>query len=300
MTISIIGTGNVATHLFKALSQSSTPLSPSAPHPSDVSAPIPNTSALSSDSFTQLSDISVRMINSRTLEGLPEHSDVILISVKDDAIGSVAQKVADKADLIAHTSGSVSIDILKGCAKHYGVFYPLQTFSKNSELDYQEIPFFIEGNDTKTVTILKELAQSISPKVFEADSAKRKRLHIAAVFACNFSNHLIAIADDLLQETSLDTPNTEVTSTNDIKSISNSDSDSKSNSEEKLDYKILLPLLKETIRKLDTLTPKEAQTGPAVRNDQKVMSAHEEMLASNPDRLAIYRLLTSSILNTHK
>lgn len=238
-TISIIGTGNVATHLFKALSQH---------------AILPP-------------DSSIRIINSRTLNNLPDHSDLILISVKDDAIGSVAQRVTGKADMIAHTSGSVSIDILRDCAKHYGVFYPLQTFSKNSELNYLEIPFFIEGNDAETIDNLKTIAQSISPKVFEADSSKRKRLHIAAVFACNFSNHLVAIADDLLQE-------------------------------DGMDYKVLLPLLKETVRKLDTLPPKDAQTGPAVRNDQKVISSHEDMLADHPDRLAIYRLLSSSILSS--
>lgn len=238
-TISIIGTGNVATHLFKALSQY---------------AILPP-------------DSSIRIINSRTLNNLPDHSDLILISVKDDAIGSVAQRVTGKADMIAHTSGSVSIDILRDCAKHYGVFYPLQTFSKNSELNYLEIPFFIEGNDAETVSNLKTIAQSISSKVFEADSSKRKRLHIAAVFACNFSNHLVAIADDLLQE-------------------------------DGMDYKVLLPLLKETVRKLDTLPPKDAQTGPAVRNDQKVISSHEDMLADHPDRLAIYRLLSSSILSS--
>lgn len=238
-TISIIGTGNVATHLFKALSQY---------------AILPP-------------DSSIRIINSRTLNDLPDHSDLILISVKDDAIGSVAQRVTGKADMIAHTSGSVSIDILRDCAKHYGVFYPLQTFSKNSELNYLEIPFFIEGNDAETVSNLKTIAQSISSKVFEADSSKRKRLHIAAVFACNFSNHLVAIADDLLQE-------------------------------DGMDYKVLLPLLKETVRKLDTLPPKDAQTGPAVRNDQKVISSHEDMLADHPDRLAIYRLLSSSILSS--
>ena len=252
MIISIIGTGNVATHLFKALSHYST---------------LPSAT-------------SMNIINSRTLDGLPNHSDLILISVKDDAIGSVAQRVVGKADLVAHTSGSVSIDILKDCAKHYGVFYPLQTFSKNSELNYHEISFFIEGNDVETVDTLKTIAQSISPKVFEADSAKRKRLHIAAVFACNFSNHLIAIADDLLQEA----PRVP----NDF------------NSEEKLDYKVLLPLLKETVRKLDTLNPKEAQTGPAIRNDKKVMSAHEDMLTSHPDLLTLYRLLSSSILSSHQ
>lgn len=208
--------------------------------------------------------VNVTMVNSRTLEHLPDHSDIIIISVKDDAIQEVAGKIKGKASIIVHTSGSVSMDLLENCAENYGVLYPLQTFSKDKELEYNNIPFFIEGNSQATVNVLRQLTEKISPEIFEADSIKRKKLHIAAVFACNFSNHLVAIADQLLKE-------------------------------DDMDYRVLMPLLKETVKKLDMLSPDKAQTGPAIRKDKTVMAAHEEMLKSKPHWKSIYSLLSSSI-----
>lgn len=236
-TISIIGTGNVASHLYKAFSKN-----------------------------TQ-NGIDVRIINSRSLEGLPPISDLILISVKDDVIHETAQNLKGRGKVIAHTSGSVDMNVLKGCSDHIGVFYPLQTFSKGKELNYSEIPFFIEGNDPETIKLLEEYARCISDHVKPADSETRKILHIAAVFSCNFSNHLVTIADKLLREKGMD-------------------------------YKILLPLLKETVRKLEELPPDEAQTGPAVRKDLKILSSHEQMLSCQPDLAKIYRQLSDSIMNT--
>lgn len=241
-TVTIIGSGNVATHLYKALISGKQPI----------------------DEKTPEERANVTIVNSRTLENLPGHSDIILISVKDDAIAEVAEKVKGKASIIAHTSGSVSMEVLGNCSEHFGVFYPLQTFSKDKELEYSDIPFFIEGDSQATVNALRHLANEISTEVFEADSNKRKRLHIAAVFACNFSNHLVAIADELLKE-------------------------------EDMDYRVLIPLLKETVKKLESMSPIDAQTGPAVRQDKTVIAAHEEMLNNEPHRKAIYTLLSSSI-----
>ena len=250
-TISIVGTGNVATHLYKALSEIPTSVCGNGTHDQAIpSAP------------------DITLVNSRTLEGLPDHSDVILIAVKDDAITEVAARVSGKASILAHTSGSIPIEALKGYAENYGVFYPLQTFSKDKELDYKEIPFFIEGSSKSAADMLTSLASLISKNVYEADSDKRKRLHIAAVFACNFANHLVGIADDILKENGMD-------------------------------YTMLLPLLKETIGKLYLLPPSMAQTGPAVRNDTTVMKAHEEMLTDNPEYLGIYRALSQSIIDQH-
>lgn len=249
--ISIIGTGNVASHLYKALSEL-------------------NTSACIADTPDKAtpSALDIIIVNSRTLEALPEKSDIILIAVKDDAIAQVAARVAGRATVIAHTSGSVSIDTLKGYAEQYGVFYPLQTFSKEKELDYKEIPFFIEGSSPFAADTLTNLARLISDKVYAADSDKRKRIHIAAVFACNFANHLVGIADDILKENGMD-------------------------------YSVLLPLMKETVGKLYILPPSEAQTGPAVRNDTTVMKAHEEMLTDKPEYLDIYHTLSQSIITRH-
>ncbi len=245
LAVTIIGSGNVATHLYKALASDKKPI-------------------LKIEEVSTEKRVEVTLVNSRTLENLPDHSDIILISVKDDAIAEVAEKVKGKASIIAHTSGSVRMEVLGNYAEHFGVFYPLQTFSKDKQLEYHNIPFFIEGDSQATVKALRDLANEISTEVFEADSNKRKKLHIAAVFACNFSNHLVAIADELLKE-------------------------------EDMDYRVLMPLLKETVKKLESLRPIDAQTGPAVRKDKTVMAAHEEMLNSEPHWKAIYTLLSSSI-----
>ncbi len=211
--VAIIGTGNVATHLCKALGD----------------------------------NVTLHHVNPHTLEGMPEYADFVIISVKDSVIGEVAQRLPGKHGIMAHTSGSIPMSELEGCGNAYGVFYPLQTFTKGVELDYSEIPFFIEGNTEETTASLSEVARLISENVREADSESRKMLHLASVFACNFSNCLVGIADKLLKDCGMD-------------------------------YKVLLPLLKQTVTKLDLLTPAEAQTGPAARLDTPVMNRHMEML----------------------
>lgn len=230
LNISIVGSGNVATHLAKAFSGKA----------------------------------SVSLVNPHTLEGLPEKSELVIISVKDDAIKEVAAKLKGRAEIVAHTSGSVAMSALEGCAQHIGVFYPLQTFSKNVSLNYKEIPFFIEGSDDTSIRVLTSAARLISEHVMPADSAIRKKLHIAAVFACNFTNSLAGIADELLQE-------------------------------DGLDYKVMLPLLRQTVDKLSSLSPAEAQTGPAVRGDKTVMDAHLKMLEGNDTLSEIYRTLSARI-----
>ncbi len=236
MKIAIIGRGNVATHLAKALT----------------------------------GKVDVTMVNPRTLADLPTDADIILISVSDDAIRDVALKIeaiSDSSPIIAHTSGSVGLEVLDGCADYKGVFYPLQTFSKNVPLNYEEIPFFIEGSSPAVCTQLADLARLISDHVYEADSEKRRRLHIAAVFACNFSNHLVNIADGLLKE-------------------------------QNMDYRVLLPLLKETVRKLENVSPADAQTGPAVRGDRNVIDKHLAALSATPNLQHLYASLSESISNS--
>lgn len=233
--ISIIGNGNVATHLFRALKDKA----------------------------------DVRIVNSRTLEGLPEHSDLILIAVKDDVIEEIASKVKGKGDIIAHTSGSVPANVLEGTAGRFGVFYPMQTFSKDVGLNYEEIPFFIEGSDVEAEDALKSYAGLISDNVNVADSDDRRQLHLAAVFACNFTNALVGAADDILRERGMD-------------------------------YKVMLPLLKQTVGKLETLTPEEAQTGPASRHDMNVLEKHMKMLEDKPLLREIYSGISDLILRKGK
>lgn len=234
MIISIIGRGNVAFHLSKAFANNH----------------------------------ELHCVNPHTLEGLPDNSDIVIIAVKDDAIGEVASKLRGRALCIAHTSGSVAMNILEGCAAHTGVIYPLQTFSKEKALNYEEIPFFIEGSDETAENLLSGVALSISGSVRKADSSQRELIHIAAVFACNFVNHLIGIANEILAEGDMD-------------------------------YKLLLPLIKETIDKLNILPPHEAQTGPAARKDMGIVGSHIDKLNYKPDLRQIYSLLSERIM-THK
>ena len=228
LKITIIGNGNVANHLYSA--------------------------------FKGAAD--VNKVDSRTLDGLNQPMDVILICVSDNAIEEVASRVADIDAIIAHTSGSVSLSALKG--KKTGVFYPLQTFTKGVELDYKEIPVFIEGSDPSTVSKLKEVGSLFSNKIIMADSESRKKLHLASVFACNFTNALAGISEETLKDTGID-------------------------------FSVILPLMKQTINKLYKLSPKEAQTGPAVRGDNNVIEDHLKMLASNPGVQEIYKQLSQLI-----
>ena len=228
--VAIIGRGNVASHLYTALKEKT----------------------------------KVVLVNPRTLENLPDNSELILISVRDNAIHEVVNKLMPTNTIIAHTSGSIPMSVLEGKTKHFGVFYPLQTFTKDVEMPYDDIPVFIEGSNPYTVEMLKQFASLFSTNIREADSEGRKQLHLASVFACNFTNALAAIAEDLLKDSGID-------------------------------FSALLPLMKQTVKKLGKLTPKEAQTGPARRRDTKVMETHLKMLESKPDLQKIYSLLSAQI-----
>ena len=166
--------------------------------------------------------------------------------------------------LFVHTAGSISMDVWKGYAKNYGVLYPMQTFSKYRKVDFMQVPFFIEANHKEGMTCLNTLAHKLSPKVYEASSEQRKYLHLAAVFACNFTNHMYALCDRLLGE-------------------------------QGLPFEVMLPLIDETARKVHELRPKDAQTGPAVRYDQNVIKHHLGMLAGEPDMQEIYEKISENI-----
>ena len=168
-------------------------------------------------------------------------ADLIIVSVKDDAISEVLSQLKDSA--IVHTSGSIGMDVFNGNFSDCGVFYPLQTFNKEIDVNISEIPFCIEGNSKKFEKQLIGIAKTLSNNVVSMNSEQRKQLHIAAVFACNFSNQMFSIADDLLAE-------------------------------KNLDFEILLPLIKQTISKLDKNKPKDVQTGPAKRNETSIIQEH--------------------------
>lgn len=196
---------------------------------------------------------------------LSRDADMYLISVKDDAIAHLAEVVAPCRDAVwAHTSGSVPMSVIGPLGCHTGVFYPLQTFSRERIVDVAQVPFFIEGSDAYTVDFLKNLARCLSPRVFDADGDTRRLMHVAAVFACNFTNHLWAISADLLGE-------------------------------HNIPFDVLRPLLEETLHKALSAHPAKGQTGPAQRGDMKVMDAHRKMLDEHLAKL--YTTLSQSIMN---
>ena len=231
MKIALIGRGRVATHLGKALLQ--------AGH-------------------------KVVSVNSRTLAELPQDADAYIIAVKDSALQEVISKVTKgrESSLFLHTAGSMPLSVFDGYTRHGGVLYPMQTFSMEREVDFREIPLFIEASDAESLQQIRTLADGISQHVYELSTADRRYLHLAAVFACNFVNHCYTLAADVLAQKGLP-------------------------------FDVMLPLVDETARKVHELSPKAAQTGPAIRGDQNVMKAQAALL-DTPER-TIYELLSKSI-----
>ena len=176
MDIVIIGSGNLATQLGLAMK--------------DAGQNILQVFSKTEEHARELAE-KIGCRYTADIDRIDENADVYIISVKDDAISGIAERVCNKAKnaALVHTAGSISMDVLKGKAKHYGVLYPMQTFSKNRKVDFRPIPCFLEASDDETLNTIRKIAESISDNVVLADSAKRKKIHLAAVLACNFTNH---------------------------------------------------------------------------------------------------------------
>lgn len=192
-------------------------------------------------------------------------ADLYILSIKDDVIAEFANHSVFKGKFIVHTAGSISIDTFNGISNAYGVLYPFQTFSKNKKLDFEEVPVLVEGNNNINTSALMHLAKKITNNASVVNSEQRSALHISAVFACNFSNHMYAIAYHLLKENGLG-------------------------------FDLIKPLIKETAEKIKQVSPRDAQTGPAVRFDNRIVNQHLEALNS-PVYKDIYALLSQSIQN---
>jgi len=200
------------------------------------------------------------------LAELTKNADVYIISVNDDAILSLVEHL-DLADkIVLHTSGSTAMDVLKAASTNYGVLYPLQTFSFDKAVDFSQVPIAVEASSPEVLKQLEALAHKLSPKIVQMSSEQRLVLHIAAVFACNFSNHVYAIAQQLVENKGLS-----------------------------FDY--LRPLIAETAAKVQQALPSEVQTGPAIRKDEKILQKHLDFLKDQPQLQEIYRLLSQSIVN---
>ena len=200
------------------------------------------------------------------LQSLPLEADVFVIAVKDAALTDVVRAATKgrESQLFVHTAGSMPMDLFKGLTSHYGVFYPMQSFSKERLVDFNEISLFLEASDAVSMERLKMLAMTLSPHIYELDSEGRKHLHLAAVFACNFVNHCYALSAEVLKAKGLP-------------------------------FSVMLPLVDETARKVHELEPVEAQTGPAVRGDQNVMQMQANMLGACPAVQHIYEALSNDI-----
>jgi predicted short-subunit dehydrogenase-like oxidoreductase (DUF2520 family) len=197
----------------------------------------------------------------------PSTSELIIVSVPDNAIKEILGRIkCNKNAIVLHTSGSVGIDVFKGHFTNYGVLYPLQTFSSGRNHEFSSIPLFIEGSDNSTLHIIQDISGTLSKSVYHCDSEHRRMLHLAAVFSCNFTNHMMTRGKELANRAGFP-------------------------------FEILEPLLKETIQKAFDKGPENSQTGPAVRNDTDTLKKHLEMLSFSPEMRDIYELISRSIAN---
>lgn len=248
--ICIIGAGNVASSLAPALQGAGYRITQVFSRDFDNAAQLAGT--VGAEPVSQLDKLS--------------YADMFIFSVKDNCIAQCIDCIPENLcdAVFAHTSGSVGMEVFKGKRlKHCGVIYPLQTFSKTLRIGFRDVPLLIEASDKFALEIIRSLALSVSDKVLETDSEKRKNIHLAAVFACNFTNHMYAVADKILED----------------KGIC---------------FDILLPLIDESVRKIHRMKPADAQTGPSVRGDANVIAEHMSMLAD--ERLKqIYGIMTKDI-----
>ena len=250
MKVVIVGSGNVATHLSLALASLEGIEICQVYSPTEAHAEI-LAERLNCDFVTNPTQIR-------------KEADVYLFALKDQALETVIRAVPANNGLWLHTSGSMPMQVFAGYTERYGVLYPLQTFSKRFAVDFKTVTFYVEAVDPTDLDIVRQMAYSLSENVYETDSEQRLYVHLAAVFACNFSNHMYAIAYKLLQEKGLS-------------------------------FVPLLPLVDETVRKIHQLNPVGAQTGPARRWDQMIMNKHESLLKTCPAIADIYKKVSESI-----
>lgn len=244
-TINIIGSGNVAYHLINAINKA-------------FGYEIQNVAVRS---LEKASEFIPKNLIVTAVEDL-KPADITLISVTDNAIAEVSNSIMYNNSLVVHISGTTALDVLND-KNRKGVFYPLQTFSKNKELNFKEIPLCLEAENSDDLNELKLLAKELSDHVFEISTEQRKSLHVSAVFVSNFTNHLYSIGNRICKENNVP-------------------------------FDILKPLIKETANKIHFLDPEKAQTGPAIRHDEKTINSHENFL-TNKTYKEIYKLITQSI-----
>jgi predicted short-subunit dehydrogenase-like oxidoreductase (DUF2520 family) len=252
MKVVLLGSGNVATHLGLALKQAG----------NDILA-------VWSRNLVHAEELALQLGAEPTnqLEVVSPTADIYIISVVDDAIEDIAHQLSIKDRIVVHTSGTTGINALNGTSVHTGVLYPLQTFSKQKDVNFSNVPVAIEGSSQQVMETLEFLVRQITGTVLKIDSTQRLSLHVAAVFACNFTNHLCTLSKEIL-------------------------------SQNQLDFHLLRPLIAETAAKVQEFEPETVQTGPAIRQDLGTLDKHQEFLRKNPDLLELYNKLSHSIINS--
>lgn len=249
-----IGSGNLATHFSQALSKA-------------------GNSILQVYSRTELAakELAEKLETSYTISPgeISPHADVYFVALKDSAIADVLPHINFQNKLVVHCSGSMPLSVLKKYSTNIGVFYPLQTFSKQRTINFAEIPVFIEANSTMNEEILFQIGRQISNSVSLLNAEKRKYLHVAAVFACNFVNHFYTISAEILNE-------------------------------KEIPFDVLKPLILETTAKVMEMEPAKAQTGPAVRFDENIISAHLNELKGKRNFAELYNSISKSIFEFHQ
>ena len=250
MKIVLIGAGNLATHLGKALHAAGHDM-----------VQVFSRTMQSAETLASLWDAEPLT----DMAQVRDDADVYIFSVKDSALEQlISQLCGGEKKVFLHTAGSMPMSVFRGKALHYGVLYPMQTFSKQREVDFSIIPCFIEANDEFALKQIEGLAGQISHRVYQLSSEDRKYLHLSAVFACNFANHCYAASQELLQQHGIP-------------------------------FDVMLPLIDETAAKVHGMTPKEAQTGPAVRYDENVIGKQIQLLENQPYFQKIYDCMSKSI-----
>ena len=254
MKVVVIGAGNVATHLASALKTCGY----------DIMQVFSRTEV----SAKLLAD-KLQCSFTSSESSIQRDADLYFYCISDNALEAVIKIFQQSKGIHIHTAGSIHVDIFRNYADNYGVLYPMQTFSKQKAIDFNTVPIFTEANNADNLEIINSIARKLSEKVYPISSEQRIKLHIAAVFACNFSNHCFRMAHEILEESHLP-------------------------------FDLILPLIDETVEKLKHLTPEQAQTGPAVRNDQNVLEKHLKALENHPEKQELYRVLSASISDKNK
>ena len=196
--------------------------------------------------------------------------DIIIVAVPDDTVREVLEKIScHENTVVAHTAGSLGLDVFPANLKRTGVFYPLQTFSDDRNIEFGDLPFFLEGSDPLSSAILNELAESIGGKTYFVDTEHRRLLHVAAVFICNFTNHMLTAGRQITARAGFP-------------------------------FEVMQPLINETILKACEIGPENSQTGPAYRFDKGTIKRHIDLLSFSPEFQEVYKEVSKSIMKFYK